>query len=376
VERHLPGDPSQYRLFTTADGLDLNHVESVEMHRGNLRARTAKSLCTLERDRFVCEEAKPLPAQELSVAPRYQTARVTATLEHAGLRYVATSGNGLWLDGKTPRRLTPHDQICSNHVMAMETFDDRLWFGSFDEGLCSTDDGQTFVPATTPFRMINDLLATPDTLYVAAGSGLYRTLDGETFERVEYVYQRGVNGLAFDGRSLFVTTPGALWRIRVNEGPKSRTFWMPGGSTALQSVSIHDKDVWLASEDRGAIRMRGRKAAIFDRATGLPTSWALDVAVDESGTAFVATLRNGALAIDPDGKAHEIPGLPDDWLLFAGAEGDAVWLGTQGGAVRVGKDGVATLPGVPHPCVHAIFPLANEVYVGTEGGTLVLTEAG
>jgi hypothetical protein len=42
----------------------------------------------------------------------------------------------------------------------------------------------------------------------------------------------------------------------------------------------------------------------------------------------------------------------------------------------VGPTGVTTLPAVPHPCVHAIFSLADHVYVGTEGGTLVLTEDG
>jgi ligand-binding sensor domain-containing protein len=258
----------------------------------------------------------------------------------------------------------------------MAVFSDRLWLGSFDEGLCVTGDGASYQRIAdggdAPLRMINDLLATPHGLYVAAASGLFVSRDGQTFRRVAFVSQGGVNGLAFDGRSLWATTPGALWRIRVHGGPRDRAWWRPGGSTAVQSVAVHGRTVWLASEDRGAIRMHKGAFTLFDRAAGLPTSWATDIAVAPGGTVYVATLRHGAIAIDRRGRVRTLGGLPDAWILAVDVVGSSVWIGTQDGAARVDGQGRArAVRDLPHPSVHAACQWQGALYLATEGGLRV-----
>jgi ligand-binding sensor domain-containing protein len=373
LERYDRVTLGRTRHYTTADGLAENFVYDVDIGE-RVRARTRDRVCTLgEDDHFRCTPAAEPVVPALAVGHRQGGARVTARLELDGQPLVGTAGEGLWLAGSGGRKVTPSGQICTNFAAALVEHEGKLWVGGFDDGLCVTDDGESFEAVEGP-RMINDMLSTPQGLYVAASEGLFRGGDGEVFERVAGVYQRGVNGVAWDGHRVLATSPGALWRVR---GDSVRSQWMPGGSTALQDVALApDGTVWLAAEDRGAIHVRGRKARVFDRAAGMPSSWAMRVAVAEDGTAYVGTLRSGVVSIAPDGSATRLTGLPDDWVLSVAAVDDALWVGTQGGAapvVVVGGDaapaGGRELEGLPHPNVHAFARLAGSLYVATEGGT-------
>ena len=50
-----------------------------------------------------------------------------------GRTFVGTAGRGLWLAGQHPTALTPDDQICSNHVVAVARFRGDVWLGTFDQ---------------------------------------------------------------------------------------------------------------------------------------------------------------------------------------------------------------------------------------------------
>src|SRR5690606_34475190 len=278
-------------------------------------------------DRFRCEPAAVLPPPVPRVTGRYRGARVTARAALGGREVVGTAGQGVWLGGE---RLTPVAQVCSNHATALARFQGPPLLGAFDGGPCVSDDGgATFAAVAAPARMINDLEVTPRGMYVAAGEGLFVTRDGARFERVAYVTQGGANGLAFDGRSLWVTTPGALWRVRVSGGPRDRQWWMPGGSRSLQDVAVGASGVWLASEDRGAIRKTPRGFEVYDRAAGAPSSWTLSIAVDPRGRAWAGTLRDGVFIVDRRGRIERVAGLPDAWILDVRPLGGDMFVGTQ-----------------------------------------------
>lgn len=368
VEAYAVDAPHARRHYTTLDGLADNHVWSIDAGADGVVARTREASCAWTGTGFRCEPAPALPVAAPSVADAYQGARETARVG----RFVGTAGAGVWIDGASPRQLSPSGQICSNHMMAIGEWGGRVWLGGFDDGLCVTSDFETFASVEVPFRMVNDLVATPKGLYVAAAAGLFHTRDGETFERVEFVDQRGVNGVAFDGKSLWATTPGALWRVRVNGGPRSRAYWRPGGTRSLQGVAVGKRSVWLASEDKGAIRKTRTGFEVFDRAAGAPTSWSLAVAVDNRDTAWVATLRHGLIAIDRRGRIRTVDALPDTWLLDVRATGTAILVGTQGGAARIDPTGaIATIAHLPHPNVHAFHTGRGGTWIATESGTLL-----
>lgn len=375
------------RVFTTADGLAEIHVREVHAMAGTVEARTLSHRCYLEGERFACTPAARLEMPEPTLAPGFQGARVTARAAIVGGELIGTAGRGVWLRRDrapdAPVLLTRREQVCSNHVMAMAEFRGALYLGSFDEGLCVTR-GKGFRRIDAPFRMINDVVATPHGLFVAANSGLYRSEDGATFEKVEYVSARGVNGLAFDGFTLYATTPATLWQIplvkRDAQGRwlRRRQHWLPGGARAVQKVAVGAGAVWMASEDHGVIRFANGRFQVLDRAAGMATSWVMDVTVT-SDTMYAATFRHGliAVALDANGAprldtARAVAGMPDAWLLRVDVLDDTLWVGTQQGAARIDGRGVATTQALPHPCVHAMARFDGATWLATEGGLVRL----
>jgi len=353
------------RLLTTNDGLPSNAVRGVEMQDGALVVITAEQRCRLEEQGFQCTPTT-LTIQIPTEPELWQGARVTASLTIDGRRFIGTA-RGLWMVTGQARRLTPSGQICGNHVMAVAEFAGKTWLGTFDEGLC-TFDGQEFVTVQAPFRMINDLYATSSTLFVASNSGLFRSDDGQSFVAVDLIGTRSINHLACDGDTLWATNPAVLWEIPLDGQRKPRAYWQPGGTRSLQAVDVVHGQVWLASEDRGLMRKRGRKFEIFDRAAGLPSSWVVDVAALPDGGAVAATLRDGLVRVSARGAVTPLQGSPDAWLLHVGRDNKGLWVGSQGGAARVQGKKVEALAHLPNPCVHVILRVETGVWAGTEGG--------
>jgi ligand-binding sensor domain-containing protein len=353
------------RLYTTDDGLADNQVLAISVVR-EVRVRTASASCVLAGARWRCRP-QPSAAPRPGLARMFAGHRVTAEVRVGERAFVGTAGAGVWL--APARRLTPEDQICSNSIVALARFAGQVWYGSFDEGLCSFD-GRHFSRAALPAAMINDLLAEGGLLYVATTRGLFFSDDGRRFRAVRALGDRPVVDLASDGRTLWAVTTVSLWRLPLHPGcgvPRSQ--WQPGGSHALQAVDVAGGTVWIATEDRGLLRQAGPRFEVFDRAAGLPSSWSVDVAATRDGGAFAATLRDGLVRIEPDGRVRPMAVVLDPWLLHVSVAGATVWVGTQGGAAAIVDGMVAPLGGLPHPSVHALLPTPDGLWVATEGGT-------
>ncbi|HWE25894.1 MAG TPA: hypothetical protein VG496_18305 [Myxococcales bacterium] len=359
VETYALPAGTRTALYTTEQGLDANDVHHVAIDAGAVQVRTDRSICALHEGRFSCAAVTRPPAITPAVAARAHGARETARLKIGHQTLVATAGAGLWLDDQ---RITPEGQICTNHVQALAEFQGAVWVGGFDGGLCVIDERGAFRTVPAPFRMINDLLPTPRGLYVAAAEGLFVTTDGRNFRRETRVRERGVNRLALShsGKRLFVTTPAVLYELRFGRSDVVRRWRKPAGSTSLQGVAVSGRTVWLASEDRGVIRFRGDRFESFDRASGLPSSWIVDVAAAEDGGVWAATLRNGVVRLDSSGKVRAVHVDPHAWTLRLYDDGGEMLVGTQHGL-----DGYASLP---DPRVHALLRTARGLWVGTEGG--------
>ena len=220
--------------------------------------------------------------------------------------------------------------------------------------------------------MVNDLRATPRGLFVAAAEGLFVTRDGRTFRREERVRERGANRLAATGRWLFVTTPAVLYAVRLDGRDLVRRFRHPAGSTALQAVAVSGGNVWLASEDVGVIRMQQEKFEAFDRASGLPSSWTVDVAAAPGGGVWAATLRNGAVRLDADGSVQELGGDAKAWGLRLYDDGGCLLFGTQQGLVQAERSSTGSARRLPDSRVHALLRTRDGLWVGTEGGLALL----
>ena len=355
------------RVYTTNDGLPTTAIRELRAIAGTVVAVLADARCSLHDGSFRCVPGDAIEPSAPTTPRLFKGARITAELQLGSRRFVGTAGQGVWLAGTHARRLTPADQLCGNLVVAIAKFENETWLGTFDEGLCRFD-GAKFITISAPFRMVNALASTTYGLFVATTSGLFRTRDGHRFESVFLPDTHAVNDLAVDGDALWATSPAVLWKIPLGRRGLPRGYWQPGGTHSLQAVDVANGQVWLASEDRGLLRMQGRKFDIFDRAAGLPTSWMVGVAVLPDGSVYGASLRHGLVRIDPNGKSTPVTGLPDSWLLHVGRGERGLWVGTQSGAASLDATGVHVLPSLPNPCVHAIEDSAAGVWVGTEGG--------
>lgn len=377
-------------LVTTEDGLPGNFVRRVWREDGAVMVAVDGSVCQLgalgqtTRRKAACRSVPPeqKPAASQPTPLQFHGARVTAESTWRGQRVVGTATAGVWL-GETD--LTPMQSICSNHIVAIQDrFAGRTWFGSFDEGLCSLD-ASGWQRAHGAFRMINDLLVAGDTLYVASSEGLFATQDGESFRRV-LPGNDAVADLAYDAKHqrVLAVTNTTLWKIpTVGARRRPVATFRPGGARSLQSVAVDPADgtIWLASEDRGAIRIAGREITGFDALTGLPTSWAIEVAVVD-GTAYVGTLRHGVFAIPtaatPGAAAvRPIAALRDAWTLAVAARKQGgVLVGTQAGWMEIdgatgGRVDRKDTENPPHGSIHVIYEGDHGViWIGSEGGTL------
>jgi hypothetical protein len=366
-------------VYSTLDGLPSLFVQDVTLTPAGLPAVvTAKHDCVMHagQRRFSCTARRPTVASPpAALRERIEGVAVTARWSSPdGAEWLGTAGRGLWLrhEGRL-RRLTPTAQIAGNHVVAIAEWNEASWFATFDRGLTRLRDGQfTSIPLGP--RLLNDVLGTASGLFVATSEGLYVSRDGEAFQRDLRVTESFINDLAYDPRKrlLYATATNSLWELRLDE-PRApaRATYLPGGSRSLQAVDLSpDGTVFVASEDRGVLRRNGKQRFVgFDRLSGYPSSWATDVLALDGKAALFGSLRDGVFPVG--GRNHLPTTTIDPWILFLGRDAlrpETLFVGTQGGALLLEKQGPRALVGLPDPCVHAMARLSSGLWVGTEGG--------
>jgi len=319
-----------------------------------------------------------------SAMPRLPTSNATEQIEGSavtaryqspdGREWFGTAGLGVWeRKANQLRRLTPTQQLVGNHIVAIAEWKQTVYLANFDGGLGRLGRGQ-FAETVLDSHMLNDVIATPNALYVAASDGLYESLDGEHFRRETRLTEPFVSDLAYDPQRhvLYATATNSLWELRLGTAKQPpQSTYLPGGSHSLQAVDVSaDGTVYLATEDRGVLRRDGKhRFASFDRLTGYPSSWATDVLAIDNGSALFGSLNQGVFAIGsslPNGFTA-----PNPWVLFLGRDTldpARLFIGTQGGASLISPNHRSDLQGLPNPCVHAITRLSSGLWVGTEGG--------
>jgi len=295
--------PSRQRTghWTRLEGLEETRVLSLA-EEGGLVATTRGARCRLVEEAFVCTKTGSPPAATVAGRPSalgrlHHGARVVRSWRWHEQELVATATQGVWLG---EQRLTPARQLCGNHVTGLARFRGTLYVGTFEDGVCRlTDSG--FEPLADVPRQVNALLATTEALWVGTSQGLWR-LTETSLEPVSALMDYAVVSLATEKTYVVVATSAALWWLDATNGAVVSERWRPGGSRALQRVKVAGGQLWLATEDRGAVVRRGREMHVLDRTRGAESSWLLDVDPDGAGGAWLATLRDGLEHLGPTGS--------------------------------------------------------------------------
>jgi ligand-binding sensor domain-containing protein len=386
------------RRFGTGDGLDTVDVRDVRAVGGVILTETATGHCVAGAGepnlRFVCQHAPPSPAQPSRLGD-FRGLPLSARLAVAGSVFLATRGGGVFrapqgdLHGAT--RLGPPGAAPKSFVQTAAHFRGALWLGTFDDGLHrvplakdGTLDGplaERIAPVPSPVRMVNRLAASSRTLFVAGNEGLFASDDGVRFDRVSAIAQRPMTGIAIEGTKLWVASSEAVYRLELGDTrqrlpttkPKlERSFVYPAGTHAIQSIAVGTDGVaWLATEDRGVVRVDERGARSFDSLAGLPTSWFVAVVADGHGGTIATSLRHGTVHVKSDGSWQPLDWSPNPWGLSLAQGSNGLCIGTQGGAACRTGDRTVRLAGLPDPRVHTFVPVGDSLLVGTEGGLAV-----
>lgn len=382
-------DGSAHRHFGTAEGLDTLDARSVEVTNGNVVARTGTSRCELGSDHFVCKTAKAPPPSVTNLS-LFRGHPIAARLRVGNDEWIATRGGGAFLLPNTEAskavalESTTNDPSSFFHTGAV--FGNAVWLGTFHDGLYrvpldsegkpSGSLAKTAVRVTTPARLVNRLVATSGkdgALYVAASEGLFVTRDGVRFTRVDAIAPHAMTGLSFAANHLWATSTEALYRLASSgRGQVERSFVRPAGTHAIQAVAVDDGGTaWLATEDRGVVRVDiDGTIRSYDRVAGLPSSWFVAVETDGSGGVIASTLRHGTVRIASDGSWSTLAWAPNPWGLAVRRDGQRVCIATQGGAACRASDTLpTTLALLPDPRVHLVVPLGPTLLVGTEAGS-------
>lgn len=366
------------RRYTTLDGLPELRVQRLsESTGGQLIADTRTAQCRLFGETFRCTERTANQPVSPSISLKFwQGRRVTAEASLKEGPFLGTATNGAFLNGAA---LNDSATLPGAHVTSLAYFRGELFIGTFNSGLSTMDRNGILEARPGAGQFVNALLGAKRHLYVGTSRGLFRSRNGRDFSPVALVTD-AVVGLATDETSIWVSTPGAVYRIKDGPGPASDVWWIPGSSHSLQKVSAQRGVVWLGTEDRGAVRMqvgprvmaRDKPFSVFDRTGGLPSSWSLSVAALPDGGALMTTLREGVVRIAPDGSFRAVQTGISDWGLAAVVDGSGVWIGSQGGASYFDLKSETSTPirGLPDQRVHAFVrdPNSGRLYIGTENG--------
>jgi hypothetical protein len=385
----------EHRHFGTADGLDTLDIRDVEASVNGVIVRTGTSRCLLATapPRFTCAPSVPAPARPRDLELFRGIHPVAARLSVGADTYVATRGGGAFFvpggDASKAMPLAAEASGPSSFVHTAAVFRGALWLGTFEDGLYRAPldaNGRlagslatTARPVASPARLVNRVIASAGphaALFVGASDGLFVTRDGARFARVSALAAHAITGLATTKRHLWVSSTEALYRLPLTgRGRVERSFVYPGGSHAIQALAVGEDGVaWLATEDRGVVRVdtRAKKPATavraFDRLAGLPTSWFVAVDSDGAGGVIATSLRHGPVHLTSDGTWSTIEGAPSPWGLAVRRDGETTCLGTQGGASCEANGQRVSLGALPDPRVHVFFPLRDVTLVGTEAG--------
>lgn len=372
--------------YGLAAGLDSLDVRGVRHASGALLVDTATGRCALGEGRFLCEPARG-PAPHVDAAPPNRLAGERARVS-AGDGEVVARGDGTVAHATARGRVTTISLGASappSFLTSVATFRGEVLAGTFRDGLFrARRDGGPIAGfaavGTAPFRMVNALASVRDAsdgverLFVAAHEGLFVSRDGAAFTAVPAIGARSLTGVTAHDGLLWVSSTEALYSMGTDGRGRVRSAMLrPAGTRSIQSMTAGGSGViWLATEDRGMVRVEAGRADAFDALRGLPSSWMVSARADGSGGVVAATLRHGAVRLAADGTPTTTVVSANPWTLSTVRWGGATCVGSQGG-VRCDDGGgrPVGLVGLPASAAHGLFVVDDALWVSTDGGLAI-----
>jgi ligand-binding sensor domain-containing protein len=279
--------------------------------------------------------------------PAPSTARNIYALAGTGDIACMATHDGLWLrSGARSWKKAALAGPPSNDISALASDGERLWAGTFDNGLAVYHDGR--------------------------------------WRRIEHPrIDANINALAVERGRVWVATSAGL---SVIEGDRITRLDARDGlpSRHVLAVTVLSRGGVLAGTTRGAAIIRDGVVTVIGRKQGLYISNVWAVAEDSEGWIWLGTTK-GLYRVGPDATWQRFSvatgHLRDDWVMALARAGDALWIGTyKGGVTRLDRAGAvayqATHVGEAWVNPGGLTWRGDTLYVATMDGLLVSDGAG
>lgn len=273
-------------------------------------------------------------------------APVATLVDHAGRRFVATLGQGLWMvDGDQGVAIDDSKGLTSSDVTSLLQIDaDLLWAGT-GNGLFEVDLSSGAPVARQLWAVGNkaiiDLYADENKRYIASESGLWE-FDGKRWNHYE--------APQLPSNSLYDLHPDGSGKLWIGTQDSGAFLWDPTAHTVVQQLSASnglpsntiqsifvtsDKTLWIGT-DQGLVEKRGDTSRVWTTRDGLPDDTITVVSASPvDGTVWVGTNRGVASYAQNLWRSYSRrQGLPSDEVNTGSVWWDALgrlWVGTVHG---------------------------------------------
>lgn len=226
---------------------------------------------------------------------------------------MGTRGGGLCrFDGETFKTYQQKDGLVNNYILSLfEDKDGRMWIGT-NNGL-SIFDGETFTnhhPDTSYSTLPVGKIMRDETgrMWIGTSKGLFEFIDGSfcLTSRGKKQSPQNISDLLFDSkRGLWIATNDGLHLLQEDT---LRTFTTYHGLTDnhVQSLAMDYKNrLWIGTYGGGITLFDGSEVLRLPTKTSFRTEIILDIHLEPSGQAWIATPTNGVVLWNPT-KPHTI----------------------------------------------------------------------
>lgn len=333
------GGNSQFRNFSTDDGLALDAVNCSQLdRRGHLWFGTnGGGVSRYDGNSFT----------NYSTVQGLAGNAVRSILEDSkGNLWFGTIGGGVTkYDGYNFVNYSVKDGLGADIIFSMvEDRNGHIWFGTGGGGV-SKFDGEKFTTLTRKEGLVDDVIISTGkdregNLYFGSNGSGFTKYNGKTF--VNFSQK---NGLPSDRiRSIRQTRNGDIWIGTIGggvsrfDGTTFQNFGMADGLAGIIIRTILEDDsgfVWFATET-GVSRYDGKSFVSYTREQGMPANSVLDIVMDSSRKLWFSTDGGGITRFDGWSFTSftENQGIGANLVLSTLEDRNGyLWFGTSGGGV-------------------------------------------
>ena len=264
----------------------------------------------------------------------------------------------------------------------------RIWMGSMD-GVLFSDSQGVLQRATDSYALPAGpgwpYMAPDGVLWLVIGNSIYQMRDGrpqlyysvdkQTFLTSMLIDSKGLIWLGTESDGLMRLGPGGLERM-----PEGKT--LPGGRI-LSLYEDNEGSIWVGANG-GLFRLREALFTSYGLSDGLSGDYVRSVLEDRRGRIWIGSAQ-GLDRMDPDGSIHQIQlaeqrGNTVSVLSLAEGRDGSIWAGTfSDGVIRIDPQGQL----VRHTQVQQlssgnvralVVDEQDRVWVGTQGGLLRISQ--